>query len=178
MTDTQVAIGTDREYETIFILRPTATKESSESISSRLTEVITREGGKLTRVENWGRRRLAYPVAKQKRGVYVYFKYAGGGGLVSEVERNLRMLDDVVKYQTVKVRDAVNLAGLQVQAEDVKFEHIEAPPDPEGEDSLARELGLEDRPDRPEHMSRAHGFDDAEMSEENADDEGGEGDDE
>jgi len=165
MTDTQAAIGTDREYETIFILRPTATKESSESISTRLTDVITREGGKLTRVENWGRRRLAYPVAKQKRGVYVYFKYAGKGGLVAEVERNLRMLDDVVKYQTVKVRDAVNLGTLDVPAEDVKFEHIEAPPDPEGEDSLARELGLEDRPDRPEHLSRAHGFDDAEMSE-------------
>lgn len=178
MTDTQAAIGTDREYETIFILRPTATKESSESISTRLTEAIGREGGKLTRIENWGRRRLAYPVAKQKRGVYVYFRYVGQGGLVAEVERNLRMLDDVVKYQTVKVRDAVNLATLQVADEDVKFEHVEEPADAEGEDSLARELGLEDRPDRPEHLSRAHGFDDAEMSEDGSGDDGAEGDDE
>ena len=62
----------DREYETIFILRSDVSKESSESISSRLTEVVGREGGKLTRIESWGRRRLAYPVGKQKRGVYMY----------------------------------------------------------------------------------------------------------
>src|SRR4051812_32193721 len=97
----------DREYETIYILRSEVTRESSESISARLTDVVGREGGKLTRLENWGRRRLAYPVGKQKRGVYVYLKYIGRGGLVAEIERNLRLLDDVLKYQTVRIADEV-----------------------------------------------------------------------
>ncbi|HEX4338930.1 MAG TPA: 30S ribosomal protein S6 [Polyangiaceae bacterium] len=138
----------DREYETIFILRSDVSKESSESISTRLSEVVGREGGKLTRIESWGRRRLAYPVGKQKRGVYMYLKYIGRGGLVSEVERNLRLLDDVLKYQTVKLNDEVQRDAVVVAAEDVKFEYIEPPADAEAEESLARELGLEDRHDR------------------------------
>jgi small subunit ribosomal protein S6 len=144
----------DREYETIFILRSDVTKESSENISGRLTDVVGREGGKLTRLESWGRRRLAYPVGKQKRGVYVYLKYIGGGGIVSELERNLRLLDDVIKYQTVKLRDEVQRDDVLVAAEDVKFEYVEPPTDAETEDSLARELGLEERHDRDHDMRR------------------------
>lgn len=171
MAEAQAA-GQDREYETIFILRPNTTRESSESISTRLAEVVARDGGKLTRVESWGRRRLAYPVEKQKRGVYVYMRFLGRGGLVSEVERNLRLLDDVLKYQTVKIRDEVARDTVQVAPEDVKFEYVEPATEPE-DDSLARELGLEDRPDRDEH--KRHGFDEeaealAEMGEGGLDD--------
>jgi small subunit ribosomal protein S6 len=135
----------DREYETIFILRSEVTKESSETISTRIMDVVGREGGKLTRIESWGRRRLAYPVGKQKRGVYVYLKYIGRGGLVSEVERNLRLLDDVIKYQTVKLNDEVTREAVVVAAEDLKFEYVEPAPDAEVEESRARELGLEER---------------------------------
>jgi small subunit ribosomal protein S6 len=144
----------DREYETIFILRPDVSRESSEGISTRISEVVGREGGKLTRIESWGRRRLAYPVGKQKRGVYVYLKYIGRGGLVSEVERNLRLLDDVLKYQTVKLNDEVVRDTVAVAPEDVKFEYVEPPPEAEGEESLARELGLEERHDRDREHER------------------------
>ncbi len=152
MSEQQSAVSADREYETIFILRSDVTRESSESITTRVNDVVGREGGKLTRIENWGRRRLAYPVGKQKRGVYVYLKYIGRGQLVSELERNLRLLDDVVKYQTVKLREEVLRDAVVVAAEDVKFEYVEVPADDAAEDSLARELGLDDRHDRePEH---------------------------
>jgi small subunit ribosomal protein S6 len=155
MAQRDATVLRDREYETIFILRSDVTRESSESISARLTDVVGREGGKLTRIESWGRRRLAYPVGKQKRGVYVYLKYIGRGGLVSEVERNLRLLDDVLKYQTVKLNDEVARDTVAVAAEDLKFEYIEPPADTEAEDSLARELGLEERHDRErDHEAR------------------------
>jgi small subunit ribosomal protein S6 len=160
MTQLESAVSADREYETIFILRAEASRESSESISTRLTDVVTREGGKLTRIENWGRRRLAYPIGKQKRGVYVYFKYIGRGGLVSEFERNLRMLDDVVKYQTVKLREEVAREAVVVAAEDVKFEYVEVPVDAEADESRERELGLEDRHDRGHDSGGRHGFGD------------------
>jgi small subunit ribosomal protein S6 len=155
---TQTTASADREYETIFILRSEVTRESSESISTRLTDVVSREGGKLTRMENWGRRRLAYPVGKQKRGVYVYLKYIGRGGLVSELERNLRMLDDVVKYQTVKLREEVQRDAVAVAPEDVKFEHVEAPADEDAEETRARELGLEERHDRDHEHSRRDAY--------------------
>lgn len=143
MAAANASVRLDREYETIYVLRQTVTKESSEGICGRLTEAVTREGGTLTRVENWGRRRLAYPVAKSRRGVYVYLRYVGQGAAVAEVERTLRMLDDVIKYQTVKLRDDVARASLVVAEEDLKFEHLEAADEAE-EESLARSLGLED----------------------------------
>ena len=171
MAAQSASVQRHREYETIYILRPAVTKESSEGISARLADVVSREGGTLTRIENWGLRRLAYPVAKQKRGVYVYLKYIGKGGLVSEVERNLRLLDDVLKYQTVKTDDEIAHEGIVVAPEDVKFEHVEVPEGEAQEDSRARELGLEERQDRDDHPPRRDPYaDDADGF---GDDEGG-----
>ncbi|MEY2929804.1 MAG: High confidence in function and specificity, partial [Pseudomonadota bacterium] len=53
-----------REYETIYVLRPDAGREASENISSRVLDVISKQRGALTKVENWGYRKLAYPVKK------------------------------------------------------------------------------------------------------------------
>ena len=78
----------------------------------------------------------------------MYLKYIGRGGLVQEVERNLRLIDDVLKYLTVKTADEVQRDAVTVAAEDVKFEHVEIPAHAEADESLARELGLEDRHDR------------------------------
>jgi small subunit ribosomal protein S6 len=133
-----------REYETIYVLRPDVTAESAAKIASRVEEVVTREAGKLTLVETWGRRQLAYPVTKFKRGVYLYVKYLGKGGIVTELERNLKMLDDVLKYQTVKVRDEVEEGGVEINPDDVKFEEIQPPGEDEVEESRERALGLDE----------------------------------
>src|SRR4029077_6892930 len=82
-----------KEYETIYILRSDVDADAAEKVQNRIAEVIGREEGKLVKVEAWGRRKLAYPVAKSKKGVYVYVKYVGHGGLVQEVERNLKLAD-------------------------------------------------------------------------------------
>jgi small subunit ribosomal protein S6 len=153
VAEAQVAASSHkaREYETIYVLKPDVTRETQEKIATRLEEVVGREHGKLTQVDNWGRRQLAYPVAKHRRGVYVYVKYVGGGPLVSEFERTLRLLDDVLKYQTVLVRKDVNMAALEVNAENLKFEAVEPPAEDEPEESLERQLGLVDSPDRDRH---------------------------
>lgn len=137
-----------REYETIYVLRPDVTRESQERIAARLSEVVARENGKLTALENWGRRQLAYTVAKYRRGVYVYLKYLGGGALVAEVERNLRMLDDVLKYQTVQIRTDVDLASVEVAPENVRFEAVEPATEEELAEPIERLLGLEPTPER------------------------------
>ena len=133
-----------REYETIYVLRPDLDKASAEKVAARVEDVVGKGKGKLTLVESWGRRRLAYPVQKHTRGTYVYLKYLGGGPVVQELERHLRMLDGVLKYQTVKLRDDVDAAAVTVNPDDVKFEAVEVPDEPEADDSMERQLGLDD----------------------------------
>ena len=131
-----------REYETIYVLRPDAGREASESISGRVLDVISKQSGALTKVENWGYRKLAYPVKKHGRGVYVYLKYQGDGALVAELERNLRIQDAVLKFQTVKISDVV--AADAAAPTEIEFEHLDVIEDAEPEDSVAKTLGLED----------------------------------
>ena len=132
-----------REYETIYILRPDIDADSADKIGTRLAEVVGREAGRLTKVESWGRRRLAYDIGKQRRGVYMYLKYLGGGKTVSELERNLRLSDGVIKYQTVLVRSDVEVGAVTVADEDVKFERLDLGPVEEDRDeSRERQLGL------------------------------------
>jgi small subunit ribosomal protein S6 len=78
----------------------------------------------------------------------VYFKYLGGGQAVSEVERNLRMLDDVLKYQTVQVRTDLDAASVEINVADLKFEAVEPPTEDEPDDSLERQLGFIEAPER------------------------------
>jgi small subunit ribosomal protein S6 len=132
-----------REYETIYILKPDIDADGAEKINTRLSEVVTRESGRLTKVESWGRRRLAYDIGKQRRGVYMYLKYLGGGKVVAEIERNLRLADGVIKYQTVLVRSDIEVEGVAIPEEDVKFERLELPPvEDDRDESRERQLGL------------------------------------
>ncbi|AUX46712.1 30S ribosomal protein S6 [Sorangium cellulosum] len=160
------APGRAREYETIYILRPDIDADGAERIGSRLAEVVSREAGRLTKVETWGRRRLAYDIAKHRRGVYVYLKYLGGGKVVAEIERNLRLADGVLKYQTVLVRNDVEAQGVTIADEDVKFERLElAPLEDDRDDSRERQLGLiepERRVDRSSEAAPAGDIDEAE----------------
>jgi small subunit ribosomal protein S6 len=137
------APGRAREYETIYILRPDIDSESADKLGQRVNEVVAKEKGTLTKVELWGRRRLAYDIAKFTRGVYVYLKYLGDGKVVSEVERSLRLSDGVLKYQTVLTANDVEAGSVAVNADEVKFERVELPPlEEDREDSRERQLGL------------------------------------
>jgi small subunit ribosomal protein S6 len=151
-----------REYETIYVLRPDAGREASESISGRVLDVISKQRGALTKVENWGYRKLAYPVKKHARGVYVYLKYTGDGVLVAELERNLRIQDAVLKFQTVKISDVVAVAADGAAPAEIEFEHLDVIEDAEPEDSVAKTLGLEDV--RDDFHRDHHRMEDAEPS--------------
>jgi small subunit ribosomal protein S6 len=140
-------------------LRPDIDADGAEKIGSRVAEVIARESGRLTKVESWGRRRLAYDIKKHRRGVYLCLKYLGSGKVVSEVERNLRLSDAVLKYQTVLVRSDVEAGDVQVVDEEVKFERLELPPvEDDRDDSRERQLGLIE----PERRERSSGIPDVE----------------
>src|SRR3954453_13766480 len=142
MATAEMAQNRAREYETIYVLKQDVDPDAADKVANRVAEVVTREKGTLVKVETWGRRKLAYLVAKQRRGVYYYLKYLGGGAVVTELERNLRMLDTVLKFQTVLLRDDVAVESVTIDPEEVKFARIEAAPEEEKEESRERALGL------------------------------------
>lgn len=99
--------GTQREYETIFILRSDTNQEGITLVNSKVRSVIETMGGKTLKLDNWGKRKLAYEIKKQLKGIYMYWQFLGTTGMVEEIERNLRMLDPVIRYYTVKVDEDV-----------------------------------------------------------------------
>ena len=122
----QFAPGTKlREYETLFLLKPDLAEDLVDKIVERMRGIVHRDGGKVIKVENWGKKKTAYEVKKGFRAIFIRFLYLGTTKMVAEFERNLRMTDDVLKYQSVKLAEDVDAAGRAVEA-DVKL-----PGDPE-----------------------------------------------
>jgi small subunit ribosomal protein S6 len=109
-----------REYETIFLVKPDLTDEGVDRVKDRVRGIVNREGGKLIRFTVWGKKKTMFPVSKQPRAIYVHASYLGGHSLVAEVERNLRNLDEVTRWLSVKVADDVDPESRPVQ-EDVKL---------------------------------------------------------
>jgi small subunit ribosomal protein S6 len=124
--------GRKREYETIFILRPDIANDAIAAVNTKMRGVVETGGGRLLKVENWGRRKLAYEVKKQLKGVYLFWRYLGDPGLVEEVERNLRLTDAVIRYYSVKVGDNVDVATKTTEVTDESFANAAVPgPDEE-----------------------------------------------
>jgi small subunit ribosomal protein S6 len=114
--------GTSREYETVYILRPNTPNEGVAEVNTRIKGIIEGMGGKVIKVDNWGKRRLAYEVAKERKGIYLYWQYLAQPGVVEETERNLRMLDSVIRYLTVKVDEDVDVGARPTEIDDTSFE--------------------------------------------------------
>lgn len=114
--------NTAREYETIYILRPNTANEGVAEVNTRIKGVIEQMGGKIIKVDNWGKRRLAYEVAKERKGIYLYWQYLATPGVVEECERNLRMLDNVIRYLTVKVDENVDSGARPTEIDDSSYE--------------------------------------------------------
>jgi small subunit ribosomal protein S6 len=139
-----------REYETIYILRPDVDNAAAEKIVDRAKDVIARLDGTLTKLDNWGKRKLAYPIQKSNRGIFVYLKYVGYGDLVAELERNLRLLDQVVRFQTVLLQEDIDPASVAVDPDEVQYLHVEEEEDTEDTElERARSLGMAPRAPRP-----------------------------
>ena len=102
------------EYETTVILKPDLGGDDIEAALDRIRDVVSKEGGKLLNVEHWGRKRLAYDIQKYNRGVYVQAQYLGAGGLVAELERNIRISSAFLRFLTVKVEDEVTADSREV----------------------------------------------------------------
>jgi small subunit ribosomal protein S6 len=96
-------LATQRTYEVMFIVDPKAADEDITRLNENLLQVITDQGGSITKHENMGRRQLAYPIGRQTEGHYVLFEIDGSGREIAELERRMRVNDQVIRYITVRV---------------------------------------------------------------------------
>ena len=93
----------DRVYEVMFIIDVKVPDDEVKTLSENLQRTITDQGGRITKVENMGRRQLAYNIGHQTEGNYVLFEIEGTGREIAELERRMRVNDQVVRYLTVRV---------------------------------------------------------------------------
>jgi len=150
--------NTSREYETIYILRPNTPNEGVAEVNARIKGVIEHMGGKILKVDNWGKRRLAYEVAKERKGIYLYWLYLAQPGVVEETERNLRMLDSVIRYLTVKVDEDVDVTARPTELDESSFE--KAAQTAADEEDLFLSRGSDETPSDDEDEFGGDEFDD------------------
>lgn len=94
-----------RKYETFFIVDPDIPDEMNSVVDNKIQSIVTANGGEVLVYTPWGKRKLAYPIRKRTRGLYVLMEYSGGPDMVAELERNLRIDERVLKFITVKLED-------------------------------------------------------------------------
>lgn len=94
-----------RKYETIFILQPELSEDDIKSVTTKAHDVISSYKGECFRMDDWGIRKLAYPIKKSARGRYYYLRFDGESTLIAELERRLRLDDKVLRYQSINITD-------------------------------------------------------------------------
>jgi small subunit ribosomal protein S6 len=94
----------ERYYDLVFIVRPATPEEEIKKVLTVIEHTVAEKGGKIEKTEQWGTRKLAYRVAKHREGIYVHQEIrTTHGELIAELERRLRVQDNVIKYQTVRL---------------------------------------------------------------------------
>ena len=93
----------DRQYELVYILPPDTTDQQVTELHQQIEAVVSRMNGQIEKTENWGRRRLAYEIGRHKEGVYVLDVIYGTGDLMKELDRRLKVMDQIVRHLVVRV---------------------------------------------------------------------------
>jgi len=130
----------NRTYELMFIVRPDMTEEDLDKLISTLSGVVPASGGSIQKVDKMGKRRLAYTVKRFHEGIYVLMVVEGGGAVIHELERRLRVTEQVIKFLTVRtdeeqkrldkvkaLRDARKKVSAQPVAAPAPVAAVEAP---------------------------------------------------
>jgi small subunit ribosomal protein S6 len=93
----------ERQYELVYILHPDSTEQQVTDVHDLVAGIVTRMNGVIERTDIWGRRRLAYEIGHFKEGVYVLEVINGPGDLVKELDRRLKVMDQIVRHLVVRV---------------------------------------------------------------------------
>ena len=89
-------------YETMYILRPDLSDEMVDQAIRKYQDLLKENGATNVEIQHRGKRRLAYPIEKQRDGIYVQMNYEGDGTQIAILERAMRLSDEVIRYLTIK----------------------------------------------------------------------------
>jgi small subunit ribosomal protein S6 len=132
-----------KRYETIFITHPELSEEDHAEIEKKLRSTVATWKGDIIKLEDWGTKKLGYEILKNSRGRYFLLDYLAAADLVRELERNLRLNDRILKFQTVKVDERISSDAAKTSKEAAPAEKIakisEPPLPPEGPRTEGRE---------------------------------------
>jgi small subunit ribosomal protein S6 len=93
----------NRTYEVMYIVDPETPADKLEKLNEAVGKLIEKEGGTVVRMDDGGRRTLAYPIKKKTEGFYILFEIEGSGQEIAELERRMRVNDMIIRYVTVRV---------------------------------------------------------------------------
>jgi small subunit ribosomal protein S6 len=94
---------TKRLYETTFIVNASIEDTQIENVVTHVQEVITRNGGEITAMNRWGRKRLAYPIQKKNNGFYVNIEFIAPGQTLSQLERSYQLDENILRFLTIQL---------------------------------------------------------------------------
>ena len=126
-----------RRYETIVIVDPDLGEEQRGLVFDKIRELIPQKGGLLVEIDEWGSRKLAYEIKKKPRGYYARVDFCGSGELVSEMERQFRIDDRVMKYMTILLDEDADMERIQEAMMQPKAEAESETTPPAAEESAA-----------------------------------------
>lgn len=96
-------------YETTIVTRTELSDQALKELKDRISSFVSQFKGEVVLTEDWGKRKLAHPIENETRGTYTHLVYSGLPGVVSEVERNLRIHEHVLRYLTVQIEREFNI---------------------------------------------------------------------
>ncbi|HLN97238.1 MAG TPA: 30S ribosomal protein S6 [Pyrinomonadaceae bacterium] len=94
---------TQRQYEVVFIVDPTADDDEVARLTDGFKQIVTDQGGTITKAESMGRRQLAYEILHKTEGNFMLLEIEGSGREIAELERRMRVNDRIIRYITVRV---------------------------------------------------------------------------
>jgi small subunit ribosomal protein S6 len=99
-----------RRYETLVVMHPDLGDPGAKELATKIRGIIEAQGGEILQVLEWGQRELAYLIEKQRRGIYVLFEFRASAAGLSEMERQLRIMDPILRHISVRQDDDAPLA--------------------------------------------------------------------
>ncbi len=135
-----------RQYELVYVVSPQASEQEVTDLHGQIEATVTRFGAQLAKTENWGRRKLAYEIGGHKEGTYVLEVIDGGGEVMKEIDRRLKVNEQVLRHLVVRVDEELRAAEQtrarrQAEAERRAAKRPAPPAPPEGTPAAAPEAG-------------------------------------
>jgi small subunit ribosomal protein S6 len=145
-------------YESVFIARQEISAQQADALAETFSNVVTENGGTVSKRENWGLKSLAFRIKKNRKGHYLLLNLDAPSAAINEMERQMRLHEDVMRYLTVRVEELEE--GPSIQSRQGRDRD-----DDRRDDRDMRDGGRRDRDDRPRRRFGSGAPRDEEMGE-------------